>query len=82
MHATLELQPAPGAATLDEQDRVLEAAHAGDGGIHHLDPPPLALGVLRVHAHQLGREERGLVAAGAGADLEEDVLLVVRIARD
>src|SRR5438093_50132 len=82
MDATLELQPAPGAATVDEQDRVLDSAYAGDAGVDDLDPPPLTLGVLRVHADQLRREERGLVAPGAGADLEEDILLVIRITRE
>ena len=49
---------------------------------HHLDPPALALGELAVHAEQLGGEQRRFVAAGAGADLEHDVLLVVRVLRD
>ena len=44
--------------------------------------PALALREARVHAEDLGREERGLVAAGAGADLEQDVLLVVRVLGD
>ena len=35
-----------------------------------------------VHAEQIAGEERGFVAAGARADLEDDVLLVVRILRD
>ena len=33
----------------------------------------------RVHAEQIGREQRRLLAAGAGPDLEQDVLVVVRI---
>ena len=36
------------------------------------------LGVARVHAEDLGREERGFVAARAGADFEHDVLIVER----
>ena len=43
---------------------------------------PVALGVAGVHAEEVGREERGLVAAGAGADLEDRVLLVVRVLGD
>ena len=39
------------------------------------------LGVAQVHPQELGREEGGLVAAGAGADLQDDVALVVRVAR-
>ncbi len=47
----------------------------------HLHAPAVALGVARVHAEEVAGEERALVAAGAGADLEEQVLLVVGIAR-
>ena len=43
------------------------------------DPPPLPLGETRVQAVELAREEGGLFAAGARADLEQDVLLVVGI---
>ena len=32
-----------------------------------------------IHAEDFGGKERGLVAAGAGADFEDDVLLVVGI---
>ena len=48
---------------------------------HHLDLPALALGVARVHAVEVAREQRGFVAAGAGADLEDRVLAVARILR-
>ena len=48
----------------------------------HVDLPALPLGVARVHAEEVGREERRFVAAGAGADFEDDVLRVVRILRD
>jgi hypothetical protein len=57
-----------------------------------LRPPPMPDSVWRglrpstcaarrsaVHAEDLGDEERGLVAAGAGAELEDDVLLVVGV---
>ena len=33
----------------------------------------------KVHAEDFGYEERGLVAAGAGAEFEDDVLLVVGV---
>src|SRR5262245_55031968 len=81
MDASLVLQSAPGASPLDEEDHLLEAADAGRARVHHLDLPALALGVLRVHPGQLGREQRGLVAAGPCPDLEEDVLIVVGLAR-
>ena len=40
-------------------------------GAQHLDLPALALGVAAVHAEQLGGEQARLLAAGAGADLEQ-----------
>ena len=42
----------------------------------------MPLGVARVHAEEIGGEERRLVAAGPGADLDDDVLVVVRVLRD
>jgi hypothetical protein len=41
-----------------------------------------SLGIARVHAEKVAREDRGLVAAGAGADFEEDVGVVARVLRD
>jgi len=48
----------------------------------HFDLPALALGVPRVHAEQVTREDRRFVAARAGADLEENIRFIARIARD
>ena len=45
-----------------------------------LDREALGLRVARVHARQLAGEDAGLVAAGAGADLDDHVLGVVRVA--
>ena len=65
-----------------ERDDLLEPAEPRRAREQDLDPPPLPLGVARVHAEELGGEEAGLVAAGAGADLEDRVPLVVRVLRD
>ena len=40
-----------------------------------------ALGVADVHPVELGGEQRGLLAAGAGPDLDDHVAVVVRVAR-
>ena len=37
---------------------------------HDLELPALALGVPRVHAIEIGGEQRRFVAAGAGANLD------------
>ena len=50
-------------------------------GRHHLGLPALLGGIALVHAEQVAGEQRGLVAAGAGADFEDDVALVHRVLR-
>ena len=47
--------------------------------LEHLDLPAARLGEARVHAEQIGGEQRRLLAAGAGADLEDGVLVVARV---
>ena len=46
-----------------------------------LDLPAALFGVSQVHAQQVAGEDRGFVATGAGADLEEQIALVARVAR-
>ena len=46
---------------------------------YHLDLPALLGGIALVHAEQVAGEQRGLVAAGAGADFEDGVALVHRV---
>jgi hypothetical protein len=62
-------------------DDLLVAAEVGLARRHDLHLPALAFGVAAVHAQQVAGEQRRLVAAGAGADLEEQVALVVGVAR-
>ena len=76
MHAALVLEPAVGPFPLDQEDGFLHAADLGEVGVHDLDPEATPLGVARVHANECGGEERGLIPAGAGSDLEKGVLLV------
>ena len=82
VHAALVLQLAVGAAPLDRGDDFFQAADAGLVAREHVELPALPLRVLAVHAKQLGREERRLVAARARADFEHDVLLIVRVLGD
>jgi hypothetical protein len=44
-----------------------------------LDTPTLGFGITRVHAKQVAGKDGGLVAAGAGADFQEDIAVVMRI---
>ena len=48
---------------------------------HHLGAEPVPVGVAEVHPEQVTGEERGLVATRARPDLQDDVPVVVRIAR-
>src|SRR5918998_288808 len=52
------------------------------GGVHGLGLEPEPLGVAGEHAEQVTRPQAGLVAAGAAADLDDHVLVVVRVGLD
>ena len=62
-------------------DDLLDAAEVALGEADHLDPPALQLGVALVHAQEVAREQRRLVAARAGTDLDDRVLLVGDVLR-
>ena len=81
MDAAFVFEPAIGALALDLEDDLLEPAQAVLVGVDDLDLPALPLGVARVHAEQVGGEQRGLVAALALAHLDDHILRVVRVAR-
>src|SRR5262249_47186211 len=81
MHAALELEAAERALPLDRGDHLLETAEPRPTRAEHVDPPAPRLRVAAVHAEELRREEARLLAAGAGADLEQHVALVVGVAR-
>src|SRR6185503_9101379 len=68
-------------ATEQARDHFLVAAELGVALRDDLDLPPLALGIARVHAEQVAGEQRRLVAAGPRAHCEEQVAVVVRVAR-
>ncbi len=47
--------------------------------VEHLDAPALTLRIARVHAEQISTEQRRLITAGAGANLDDDVAVVIGI---
>ena len=63
----------------DGGDVLEAAADAGLGLGEDFDLPLVLLGEAEVHAEDFGYEERGLVATGAGAELDDDVLVVVGV---
>src|SRR5690606_33567250 len=81
MHAGLELEPRVRALADDPADDLLVSAVLAFARAQHLDAPALVLGVSAVHPKEIAGEKRRLVAAGPGADLEEQVRVVLRILR-
>ena len=81
VHAGFEFEPGEHVAAGDRGGRLLEPAEPGFGQVEHLEAPAAQRGVALVHAEQLGGEQRRLVAAGAGADFEDRVALVVLVLR-
>src|SRR5688572_25699460 len=77
-----ELEPAVGAIAADLDDGLLDPVDAGLVHAHDLGLVPVPAGVAGVHPEQLRREQGGLVATRSGPDLEDDVAVVVRVARD
>jgi hypothetical protein len=75
--AAFVAQGAVDAATADVHDDFLDAADGGQGLGHRLHLPAVVLADPLVHAQQVLGEEGSLVAAGAGADLQKDVAVVL-----
>ena len=81
MHAGFEFELRVRALARDARDDFAIAAVLALVGAQYLDTPALPLGVAAVHAKQIAGEDRGFVAARAGAHLEEQVRIVVGILR-
>ena len=81
VHAGLVLELAVRAVAGDLDGDLREPADLRRVAVEHLGPQPEAGGVAQVGVEQLGGEQRGLVAAGGGADLEDGVAVVVGVAR-
>src|SRR5271166_5610872 len=82
VHATLVLQPGPGALgtpALHRDRHVLDPAQAGTRRIEDLGLPATPLGVAQVHPEQIAGEQRGFLAAFTRLDLENDIAPVVRV---
>src|SRR5215204_5999513 len=82
MNAALVLQSAVHPAAFDRRDRLLQAAGIALADRYDVEFPAVTLAIALVHVEELCRKERSLFAAGASADFQQDVLLVVGILRD
>ena len=82
VHAGFVFKLGKGAAAADFGDDFFIPAHRAFARCHDLDFPSLRGGVALIHAEQIAGKQRGFVAAGPGADFENDVALVHRIPGD
>ena len=76
MRAGFEFQFRKRAAALHLGDDFLVTAHGAFAGRDHLDLPALQGRKPLIHPEQVAGEQRGLVAAGAGADFQHHVAVV------
>ena len=81
VHAGLVLELGERLPTADLERGLLEAADVGPLRRQHLRLPPVTLGEAAVHVQQLAGEQRRLLPAGPGSDLEDHVLAVVGVLR-
>src|SRR6185437_14887342 len=81
MHTGFEFQFGEDAAAMHFGDDFLESAFAAFAPRYYFGLPALLGGVALVHAEQVAGEQRRLVAAGAGANFEDGVMVVHRILR-
>ncbi len=79
VNAALELHDREHLVALNLELDFLVAAGLGRRNVHGFDLPALMVAEALVHLVQVAREDGSLVAAGSGADLHDDVLLVGRV---
>ncbi len=82
MGARFEFQLRERAATDDATDDFFVAAMLAGVFRQHFDVPAMLAGVARIHPEQIAREDRRLVAAGAGAHFEINVTFVALVFGD
>jgi hypothetical protein len=82
VHAALPFHRAVGAVAHHLEHRLLDPAQRALRPRDGLHPPPAPLDEAGVHAHQVGREQRRLVAPGPGAHLDDARPVVERVPRD
>src|SRR2546428_13346053 len=78
----LEFEPAVRSLSLDHADDFFEPTQSSRTRTHNFHTPAMVLGVARVHAKQVSREQTCLFAPGPCTDLQDDVFLIQRILRD
>jgi hypothetical protein len=80
--SALVAQAAEDGVAGDLEDDFFEASESGGAGVHRFNSEPLGFRVALIHPVEVGGEERGLVAAGAGADLDDGVAVLGFVGRE
>ena len=65
----------------DHKCHTLHPANAGLIHLHQLRPPVFTLRIMLVHTVYLRRKKRRLITARTGADLHDNILVIIRIFR-
>ena len=81
VHPAFKLQAGVGPLPADEQARLTHAAELRLVEVRDLGLPPVRIGVHVVHPIKCMRKERRFFSADAGANLQNDVAVIVRVAR-
>ena len=81
VHPAFKLQAGVGPLPADEQARLAHAAELRLVEVRDLGLPPVRIGVHVVHPIKRMRKERRFFSADAGADLQNDVAVVIRVTR-
>ena len=81
VRAALVLQTTVCARTVDEKGDLLKAADLRRIAAQDLRPPALPLGIARIHTEKARRKECRFFSSDTAANLNNDVLVIVRIAR-
>ena len=79
VYAALEFEPRVHLVACYAEHDLLVAAEFGLGFVHDLGLPAALVGVHRVHAVEVSSKQRAFLAACTAANLNVDVLLVVRV---
>ena len=79
VYAALELEPRVHLIACHAEHDFLVAAQLGLGFVHDLGLPAALVGVHRIHAVEVSGKQRAFLAACTAANLNVDILLVVRV---
>jgi hypothetical protein len=82
VHAAFVFEDAVNLVAADFDSGLLHAADIGGADFERFDLPPARLSKTSVHAHQIAREQAGLVSACARAELHQHVTPFERIRRE